>query len=65
MWSMDPELQKQLEWIKGMAKRSRQTPTKEWPLVFVGECEAMLVVREWPGGEVTAYAVSKDSDDPQ
>jgi hypothetical protein len=48
-----------------MAKRSHQTPTKEWPLVFVGECEAMLVVREWPGGEVTAYAVSKDSDDPQ
>ena len=35
---------------------------KEWPLVFVEEFDALLVVREWPGGKITAYATSDYSD---
>ena len=37
---------------------SHQTPAREWPLVFVSEFESLLVIREWPGGEVTAYTAS-------
>jgi hypothetical protein len=32
-----------------------QMPTKEWPLIYVEEHGALLVVREWPDGSVTAY----------
>jgi hypothetical protein len=41
-----------------MVTRSHATPTNEWPLVFVAEYDALLVVREWPDGEITAYATS-------
>jgi hypothetical protein len=34
-----------------------QTPSKEWPLVYVEEHHALLVVREWPDGSVTAYTM--------
>ena len=61
MWSGDPELRKQLEHIRQMVKLSHQSPTKEWPLVFVEELDALLVVREWAGGHITAYATSEFS----
>lgn len=59
MWcGMDPELRKQLEHVREMVKLRHQSPTKEWPLVFVEEFDALLVVREWPGGNLTVYATS-------
>ena len=62
MWGgFDPELLKQLENIREMVKLSHQAPTREWPLVFLPEFDALLVVREWAGGQVTAYFMSRDS----
>ena len=59
MWSgMDPELRRQYDTLRTMVRLSRQSPAKEWPLVFVTEFESLLVIREWPGGEVTAYTAS-------
>jgi len=64
MWSgMDPELLKQFAHIKTMVRLSHQSPSKEWPLVVVGEFESLLVVREWPGGEITAYAASTRNEE--
>jgi hypothetical protein len=62
MWcGMDPELRRELARIREMVARSHQNPTREWPLVFVETFDALLVVREWPGGEITAYTMSADS----
>ncbi|HEX2443563.1 MAG TPA: hypothetical protein VHJ77_06420 [Vicinamibacterales bacterium] len=41
-----------------MVTRTHETPTNEWPLVFVAEHDALLVVREWPDGDLTAYTTS-------
>jgi hypothetical protein len=63
MWSgFDPELRRQFESIREMVALSRQTPTREWPLLFVEEHESLLVVREWPNGSITAYLTSEYSD---
>jgi len=60
MWQgFDPEIRQQLEAVKEGATRRRQTPTKEWPLIFVEEHDALLVVREWPDGSITAYMTSE------
>jgi hypothetical protein len=62
MWSgFDPELQRQWECIRGMLARQRQTPSREWPLIFVEDEDALLVVREWPDGSLTAYATKEYS----
>lgn len=62
MWrGMDPALRKELDSIREMVRRRHQSPTKEWPLVFVEEFDALLVVRQWPGGHITAYATSEYS----
>jgi hypothetical protein len=53
----DPDLQRQFDFIRQSLRRTHQTPTREWPLVHVAEHDALLVVREWPDGELTAYAV--------
>jgi hypothetical protein len=59
MWAgFDPELRHQLEWIRQMSRRSRLTPTREWPLVFIQEHDALLIVREWPDGVITAYTAT-------
>jgi hypothetical protein len=56
MWpGFDPEIVRGLSMIRDMVSRQHQTPTKEWPLVHVEEYSALLVVREWPDGSVTAY----------
>jgi hypothetical protein len=66
MWSgLDPDLWKQLETIRELVSLSHQSPTREWPLVFVDGFDAWLVVREWPGGAITAYTMSKDGDGAQ
>jgi hypothetical protein len=60
MWhGFDPNTLKDLSIIREMVALQHQTPTKEWPLVYVDEHNALLVVREWPDGSVTAYAVLK------
>ena len=56
MWpGFDPELRRQLDHVRQMVARSHQTPTREWPLTFVDEHNALLVVREWPDGALTSY----------
>ena len=63
MWGMDPDVWKQLENIREMVRLTHQSPTKEWPLIFVEEFDELLVVREWPGGHITAYTASKNFSD--
>jgi hypothetical protein len=62
MWSgLNPELQRQLQTVRQMVQRSHQTPTREGPLIFLEDHDALLVVREWPDGTITAYATSEFS----
>ena len=59
MWfDLDPELRRELEHVRRMVSLQRQTPTREWPLLSVDEHEALLVIREWPDGTITAYLAS-------
>jgi hypothetical protein len=63
MWSgFDPELRRDFDSIRELVALRHQTPTREWPLVFVDEFDALLVVREWPDGSMTTYATSEYSD---
>jgi hypothetical protein len=62
MWpGFDPELLRNWQIVQGMVARQRQTPTREWPLIFDEETDLLLVVREWPDGSVTSYATSEFS----
>jgi hypothetical protein len=62
MWSgFDPQLRRDLDWIREMVALQPQTPTREWPLVWDEELAELLVVREWPDGSVTAYFASSKS----
>jgi hypothetical protein len=45
-----------------MVARRHQSPTKEWPIVFVEELDELLVIRAWPGGTITAYMMSRNSN---
>ena len=57
MWpGFDPRIWQDLATIRQLVALRHQTPTKEWPLVYVEQHKALLVVREWPDGSVTAYA---------
>jgi hypothetical protein len=59
MWpGFDPDTVRELAVLKTLVNLSRQMPTREWALVFVPEHDALLVVREWEGGEITAYTTS-------
>ena len=59
MWfDLDPELRRQLEHVRRMVSLQHQTPTREWPLLSVDEHEALLVIRQWPDGTITAYLAS-------
>lgn len=63
MWSgLDPEVRRQLQGIREMVSLRHQTPTREWPLIFVDAHRELLVVREWPNGSITAYMMSPQSD---
>ena len=64
MWAgFDPELLRQLATIRQLSALRHCTPTREWPFVVVDqnleEQGALLVVREWPDGSITAYVTSK------
>jgi hypothetical protein len=63
MWQgFDPEIIRDLAAVKALVRLTRQTPTREWPLVFVDDYDALLVVREWPDGQLTAYWTSEIRD---
>jgi hypothetical protein len=63
MWpELDPQLRRDLETLRQTVRRTRLTPTREWPLVFVDDCDELLVVREWADGSVTSYLTSDYSD---
>ena len=56
MWhGFDPHVVQAWATIRGLVALQHQTPTREWPLVIVQEHDALLIVREWPDGSVTAY----------
>lgn len=58
MWSgFDPRMWRDLATFRQLVALRHQTPTKEWPLIYVSEQQTLLVVREWPDGSITAYAV--------
>lgn len=59
MWpGMDPELRRQLATIRQLVALRHYTPTREWPLIAVRKYDALLVIREWPDGSLTAYMTS-------
>jgi hypothetical protein len=63
MWrGLDPELLRQLSTIRQLVTLRYQSPTREWPLIFVDEHDALLVIREWPDGSMTSYTTSEYSD---
>ena len=64
MWyGLDPDIQRQLATIKEISVRRLLTPTHEWPLVVVEDHDALLVIREWPDGALTAYACVTNTRD--
>jgi hypothetical protein len=64
MWSgFDPEFRRQLATIRQLVGLRHQTPTREWPLVYIAQHKALLVVREWPDGSITAYTTAAEPSD--
>jgi hypothetical protein len=63
-FGLDPKLRRQLNVIREMISLQHQTPTREWPLIFVKENDALLVVREWPDGALTSYHVIRTAEPP-
>jgi hypothetical protein len=57
MWSLDPEIMRQLAHVRTMVTLQHQTPTREWPLIVEESLDELLVVREWPNGAITAYTM--------
>jgi hypothetical protein len=56
MWSgFDPEFVRQLGVIRQMVTLRYQSPTGEWPVIFLHDRDELLVVRQWPDGTLTAY----------
>ena len=45
-----------------MVARRHQTPTREWPLIFMDQYDGLLAVREWPDGSITASSTTEYSD---
>ena len=61
MWpGLDPEFVRQLAVMKKLVTLRYQSPTREWPLVFVQEHDELLVIREWPDGSMTANGSVKE-----
>jgi hypothetical protein len=61
---VNPNSWPEFAWLRAMLALQQQTPTKEWPLLYVEEHDALLVVREWPDGSVTSYTLSGDDIRP-
>lgn len=59
MWDgSNPNSWPELVSLRSRLSLRRQTPVREWPLSWVEEQDALLVVREWPDGSLTAYTKS-------
>lgn len=56
---------RQLATFREMVGLRCQTPINEWPLIYLEEHDALLVVREWPDGSVTIYTMSKSDLESQ
>jgi hypothetical protein len=64
MWpGLDPEFVRQLGILRQLVALRYQSPTSEWPLVFVEDRDELLVVREWPDGSLTGYLTSARAND--
>ena len=62
MWSgFDPEILRDLKTVRQLVQLTRQTPSREWPLLYVEKQDAIFVVREWPDGSLTAYTMPASS----
>lgn len=56
VWTgFDPDMWRDLATFREMVALRYQTPQKEWPLIYLEKHDALLVVREWPDGSLTAY----------
>jgi hypothetical protein len=63
MWSgFDPDLRRQLACVRQLVALTHQTPTHEWPLIFMDQYDELLVIREWPDGSITSYCTREYSD---
>lgn len=61
MWNgLDPELIRQLAFIREQVARRHQPPTHEWP--FVIEHDSVLVIRERADGALTAFLQETETD---
>jgi len=59
MWfDLDPELRRQLKNLRQMVAGQQQTPTREWRMISIEDNHAVLVVRDWRDGSITAYLAS-------
>jgi hypothetical protein len=54
----DPSVWRDLSTLRELVALQHQTPTKEWPLIYMEDQDTLLVVREWPDGSITAYTVA-------
>ena len=60
MWhGLNPNSWPELVSLRARLALGSQTPTREWPLLYVEEDDTILVVREWPDGSITAYTLSR------
>ena len=60
MWNgFDPDIWRNLATFREMVALRYQTPTREWPLLYIEEHDVLLVVREWPDGSVTSYTMTR------
>jgi hypothetical protein len=60
MWSgFDPEIVREQQTLRQLVRLRHQTPTREWPLLFVEEQNELFVVREWPDGTITTLTISR------
>ena len=58
MWyGPNPNAMPEFERLRALVARQRQTPTSEWPLIYLEDEDMLLVVRTWPDGSITAYTV--------
>jgi hypothetical protein len=53
----DPSVWRDLSTLREIVALQHQTPTKEWPLIYMEDQDTLLVVRQWPDGSITAYTV--------
>ncbi len=60
MWpGYDPNTWRDLSTMRQLVALRFQTPTREWPVLYIEEQDVLLVIREWPDGSLTAYTISR------